>query len=45
MKQSLPALYRESFIDVERLVVLRGQRKVIDWLKDNQVDEGGVKSH
>lgn len=44
MKQTLTDLHRESFTDVEWLPVLRGQRKVINWLEDNQVDEG-VKPH
>ena len=39
-KQAPPDTHRESFTDVVMPLVLRERRKVINWLKDNQVEEG-----
>ena len=40
IKQTPADTHRESFTDVVMLLVLRERRKVINWLEDNQVEEG-----
>ena len=40
MKQTPADTHRESFTDVVMPLVLRERRKVINWLEDNQVEEG-----
>ena len=40
IKQTPADTHRESFTDVVMPLVLRDRRKVINWLEDNQVEEG-----
>ena len=40
MKQTPADTHRESFTDVVMPLVLRERRNVINWLEDNQVEEG-----
>ena len=40
MKQTPADTYRESFTHVVAPLVLRERHKVINWLEDNQVEEG-----
>ena len=40
IEQTQTDTYRESFTDVVMPLVLRERRKVINWLEDNQVEEG-----
>ena len=40
MKQTPADTHRESFTEVVMTTVLRERRKVINWLEDNQVEEG-----
>ena len=40
MKQTPAATHRESFTEVVMPLVLRERLKVINWLEDNQVEEG-----
>ena len=40
MKQTRAATHRESSIEVVMLPVRRERRKVINWLEDNEVEEG-----
>ena len=40
IKKTPADTHRESFTDVVMPLVLRERRKVINWLEDNQVEEG-----
>ena len=40
IKQTPADTHRESFTDVVMPLVLRGRRKGINWLEDNQVEVG-----
>ena len=40
MKQTPADTHRESFTEVVMTPVLRERLKVINWLEDNQVEEG-----
>ena len=40
MRQSPADTHRESFTDIVMPLVLRERRKIINWLEDNQLEQG-----